>query len=811
MAELPSQAEPKRPSISSWNLMYSVAESNPDLGFASIMALSTLSAIIPIVFILAFSGMGFGLDVVVLTQEYHDEVTLVIKAVLGFGGFMYLFDGQYWPILPQVLCWTMIFAAMCISFCILIAEVPYGPICVFTVLTPLSIFGIKNVCFSGVKPHILVGCYYKVYISLAGIILISFFYWCTVNGNMWESTTNAQYSHKAGCKVNFKDLEECKGYSEGVPCFIDPNSAAITFSQQCTSHCLDVYAECEEAFIIWSFPGLAAMALVVMGFISKLLERPSDPHNNETVGVIAKACAIFLFLFWILASLAGAGEGLSSSLIAFGISMFIGSAIVFSVVFWNYLMGQSSVEIVDKVKKQIDSYIDVLRGLLVLAFSPLSLVFLLLSVINQCIRRYITRHCCRKRVPDAEFEHKGIFTLGVARQINYVLSWDQVQVLTYAVYWGVGYIFLNVLASKFTTVFLSWLIEYTADMNIFAVTGIVIGVGMALFMLPPIPGLPIYLTSGIVLVSVGRNTLTLWGSIGYASAVSTLLKLLACSVQQQLIGANLGGSVAVKQMVSINSEGMRAMRVILSDKGFSSRKIFVLVGGPDWPVSVLCGILGLDLLPILVGTLPVVILVVPTVLCGSFAYMGSLEGDNGLDKYPWADTMGAVASAVTAGAMFYFMLAAAAAVKSTLENEKDIIDAIPLDEDVKEADAVSAEKSDAYRRVTIWSNVPFGMKCIIILSVTMMIGCCYLLAGFNSLCFEEYDLMYTIREHLGGNWTNIILLHGRIALLLFTISYVLLFTFQTWASKKANELILNLRSEGLSPLNANEVNSYAAA
>ena len=48
------------------------------------------------------------------------------------------------------------------------------------------------------------------------------------------------------------------------------------------------------------------------------------------------------------------------------------------------------------------------------------------------------------------------------------------------------------------------------------------------------------------------------------------------------------------------------------------------------------GILGLDLLPILYGTLPVILVITPTVFTGSFAFMGSLETDDGLDKYPWA-------------------------------------------------------------------------------------------------------------------------------------------------------------------------------
>jgi len=751
------------------------------LGFFSLLGLYLISAVIPFLFLLGFSGMGYGLEVTINSQEYLDETAIEIKIVLSVIVIMYIFDEQYWPAPLRIVAWSSIVAATCVTLCLLVAVVPYGPICVFTVLVPISIFGIRKTFFPNVPANVLVGWNYKVYVYMAGIILVAFFYWCSINGNKWDSETNAEYSQRAGCAVDFTNMEECENYyAEGVPCFFDEDYEVITFSNTCTSRCIDVYKACEEAFIIWSFPNLAAMSLFVMGFISKYLENPSDPNKNHHISALAKFCTVFLFLFWIFASLAGAGEGLSSSLIAFAISMFIGSTIVFSVVFWNSLVANGRDNLIGGVKKQVESYINLVRGLVVLGFSPFILVYLLFSMVNQLVRRVITRHCCR--VPQPEYEHDGYFTLAVVAQIDNFLLWDHVKVISCAVYWGVGYVFLNVLVSKFTTVFLSGLIEFTSEMNLLAVTGIVIGVGMTLFMLPPIPGLPIYLTGGIVLVSVGRNTLGLWGSIGYACIVSLLLKLLACAVQQKLIGGNLGGYTGVKQLVSINSEGIRAMRVILSDKGITARKVAVLVGGPDWPVSVLCGILGLDLFPILIGTIPVVALIVPTVFCGSFAYMGSIESNDGVDLYPWADTMGAVASAIAAGCMFYFTISAAGAVKKTLERDKEIIDAIPIDESVREADAETARKNIFYSRATVWSSVPFAMKFILIMSLLTMMGCCYLLVIFNSLCFSEYDLMYTIREHLGGNWTNIVLPLGRLSLLLFAIAYSLLYTFESWAT-----------------------------
>ena len=71
----------------------------------------------------------------------------------------------------------------------------------------------------------------------------------------------------------------------------------------------------------------------------------------------------------------------------------------------------------------------------------------------------------------------------------------------------------------------------------FVVTSIIIIAGLILFLLPPIPGVPIYLTSGIVLTSVGRDSLgSITVAIAYPCAVSLGLKLLACTLQQVSMG-----------------------------------------------------------------------------------------------------------------------------------------------------------------------------------------------------------------------------------------------------------------------------------
>lgn len=51
------------------------------------------------------------------------------------------------------------------------------------------------------------------------------------------------------------------------------------------------------------------------------------------------------------------------------------------------------------------------------------------------------------------------------------------------------------------------LIESTADLGLGVVTGILAGVGIFMFLLPPVPGVPVYLTVGIVLAAKGHELL----------------------------------------------------------------------------------------------------------------------------------------------------------------------------------------------------------------------------------------------------------------------------------------------------------------
>ena len=97
--------------------------------------------------------------------------------------------------------------------------------------------------------------------------------------------------------------------------------------------------------------------------------------------------------------------------------------------------------------------------------------------------------------------------------------------------------------------------------------------------------LVVYLTLGIVLTARGYDSLGWVYSVLFSTAVGTGLKLFSSAMQQQLIGANLSHFVKIRQFVGINSNIMRAMRLVVGQSGLSVAKVAILIGGPDWPVS----------------------------------------------------------------------------------------------------------------------------------------------------------------------------------------------------------------------------------
>ena len=292
----------------------------------------------------------------------------------------------------------------------------------------------------------------------------------------------------------------------------------------------------------------------------------------------------------------------------------------------------------------------------------------------------------------------------------------------------------------------------------FAITLIILGVGLFLFLLPPVPGVPIYLISGLVLIAGGtKYNLDAEEGMGlYLALIVTVccglaLKLFACSVQQKCIGGFLKNKVWIRQAVGVNSDMVRTMRVVLSKPGLSMDKVSILVGGPDWPTSVLCGIMDLPLLPVLFGTLPVVFLIFPTVLAGTFMYLASLRAA-GSDLYSWASTAQVITFAAVAGVQGGSMVVGTyylAKAQDDPANQAELAK-LPIDEEVKEADDKLAALTARYYEVRNWKGKggEAGLNCAgrytLVLSMVCMVTSCYITS--LATCFRTYALTDSISD-----------------------------------------------------------------
>ena len=332
--------------------------------------------------------------------------------------------------------------------------------------------------------------------------------------------------------------------------------------------------------------------------------------------------------------------------------------------------------------------------------APLIAGFFALSFANQCVRKLPFLPVTKALGP----ADRGLRLTRVGAWLwRGMVNWQWTSVLTYALYWGIFFFTCNVVIAKFTVLFLSMLIGAIEGLSLVVISAIFFAVGFVMFLLPPVPGVPVYLSSGIILVAAGEGTMGVAGSVAYAFVFCMVLKLLSAMGQMYLFGVPLGKYVSVRRAVGVNSDLVRSMKLVLSEPGLTAAKVTILTGGPDWPTSVMCGILGLHPAGVLLGTLPVALLILPTILAGSYFYLA--------DRDPLyavlATVFAAAAALVQSGAMF----AAAFYLDKAAVAYKDELAAMPYDDEVQAADEVAAAKKRRWEGAKWQGPLPEGV-CI---------------------------------------------------------------------------------------------------
>lgn len=281
---------------------------------------------------------------------------------------------------------------------------------------------------------------------------------------------------------------------------------------------------------------------------------------------------------------------------------------------------------------------DWVRAILIFAFSPVVLVLLGLSFANQMMRRArglysrIPLPATKSESQVPPFLHSGgddaskhfspnfnperrWLTERVIAQVDQTKDWRWIIILSRVYIVGLLSV-LYTICPIFLNIFLSWLSGSLRGLHFGVIIVSDIVAGMVCFLLPPVPGVPVYVFSGMV-ISESCPLGFYWGCV-IAILVGFVMKLMACAMQQKLIGELLGKSSAVRSAVGVNRPVIRAIEAVMRRPGLSVGKVAILCGGPDWPTSVLAGILKLSLWECELGTLPVIAFVAPCALAGAF-------------------------------------------------------------------------------------------------------------------------------------------------------------------------------------------------
>mmetsp|Transcript_7337 Transcript_7337/g.16629 ORF Transcript_7337/g.16629 Transcript_7337/m.16629 type:complete len:862 (-) Transcript_7337:1012-3597(-) len=558
------------------------------LPWGTFCLLTIWSAIPPACFILFFTQMGFGEQIyytIAIEMGHYSSAVALGLAIYIF--LLYMLDADEWTSRCGSLFLDFSILAIVCGFVLLVLLIadrfPYGMVCLFAVFHPLWLLALKLMFYSEKGTRVFVSWLSGPLFFISVVVGVTWTAWVFSDpDNEWNIVANMVAAERTGCVPDYEGYPECRAEAGSEEtCFSVEKSdgkETLFFPEGCEQSCTNVYNDCLNGFILWVGPVLVSMTTFFLSFFCTFLRTDgarADGAREKDVLNFGAIWIFILFAMWVTTSLAGTAAGVTAALAALTLASFIASAMFIAVSFSKEERSQNAAAVFERLREKYGNQLDVARGLFVVTCAPIVLVYFGFSIANQFVRRTLIFPCSQ---PPGE--EGDIFTTRTRKQANVMKSWDRAKVYTYAIYWGIAFMILQVLVANLTVVFLSWMIEKTADLSLAAVTVIMCGVGVLMFLLPPVPGVPVYLTLGIVLPAQGHDVMGWPGAIMYSVGIGLLLKLFSSALQQKLIGQNLSHYVKVRQFVGVNSILMKAMRLVLSKGGLSVPKVTILIGGP---------------------------------------------------------------------------------------------------------------------------------------------------------------------------------------------------------------------------------------
>lgn len=577
------------------------------------------------------------------------------------------------------------------------------------------------------------------------------------------------------------------------------------------------------AFVAWLMPLAVAVELLIMCILCRMRKRQVEIFNKpggvdlETVNLRrSSGDGMSLDQIYLVNQVKHLGLGMMCAVLILWITASIGStgAIeygqkrenlrdeVLGVAFWAFVavgawmihtLGPAEVKMAAEQSKVAAQIRDALKsdwakacGFILIA--PLFPLYLLLDLLRSPARKIMVND------EKAQRQTGWYGTRHVDGILESIANWKWTSVLFKAHLIGIAYVVLEVGCMKATTVLLAYTNEVLSHWSIYSVCFWIFLIGTFLFLLPPTPGPPVYMVCGIVVTASGMSSgMTFAESVAIATAVGYAMKMVFTLVAQVCIGVPLASSVSVRRLVGVNTIEIRAIEQIISEPTFTLPKMFILIGGPDWPVAVLAGILRLSVCQIMLGISPVLFQsVFPCVYSGALLYVAGEDST--------AKSMVETSLAVAGILQVVSLLLAGYYVQELIEKDyEELKKPRAQDEDIIRLDQEAAAAARVYERETEWNALPFLAKSLLVLGVACLEISIILLAGpweplLGVTCFKPFSLMSSVDKDLNGDPMSIVNPLGWVALSFFMTSVLTLTTFYFWAQSRVGNL--NSHAEG---------------
>jgi hypothetical protein len=482
---------------------------------------------------------------------------------------------------------------------------------------------------------------------------------------------------------------------------------------------------------------------------------------------------VCIALLWIGAQFASIGQEVSNV-----VTVFSTAALVSTVVTICGTVGvkplvqkiHKNSDAVEKVKKMTSSIAskDWVRALVVFAGLPALPVIMILSFVNQRMRVVFHRS---KLIPErwkpTKKLEKNEWQLPITKyfwdQLRFLKNWRWCAIFLWMIYIGLIFLTIQVGVAKITAVFLSWLNGELAPMPMYAVLFIYVLVGLFMFLNPAIPGMPVYITGGILVTQKGKcdnggDDAAFAAGLGLACLSCWAIKILSVIIQHKVIGEKLGTRLWVKSLIGINSPTTKAMGIILSRPGLDLAKTYILVAGPDWPTTVLTGVLGCPIWSVLGGSMFIISLIAPACMSaaaliyekpcdgvvssgssGSSSSNSSSVSGSGSGEEEGSSkllTISALCIAFTGIVQVYMLVQSAKYINHTIKHEKEAIAAKGIDQEVEDYDEALKRRRQLWKCVTQWELAPKCIKTTIASGAIFMAMSVYMIIGLGESCFK---------------------------------------------------------------------------